>query len=80
MDSVPPKLVIGTAGTGVVTAGVICSTYFDAGDALHEAAAAAMKDHEIHIGISLGAGAAASHALGCDLSYEYVTINGEYTT
>jgi len=39
-----------------------------------------MKNAEIEIRITLGEGPGASRALGCDLSYEYVRINAEYTT
>jgi len=39
-----------------------------------------MRQPEIRISASLGAGPGSSRALGCDLSYEYVRINGEYTT
>jgi glutamate N-acetyltransferase/amino-acid N-acetyltransferase len=39
-----------------------------------------MKEPEIRIGVDLGSGGASSRAFGCDLSYEYVRINGEYTT
>ena len=30
--------------------------------------------------VRVGEGPAASRVLGCDLSYDYVRINGEYTT
>ncbi|MBO7728414.1 MAG: bifunctional ornithine acetyltransferase/N-acetylglutamate synthase, partial [Oscillospiraceae bacterium] len=30
--------------------------------------------------VSLGSGSAAATAWGCDLTYEYVKINGEYRT
>jgi glutamate N-acetyltransferase/amino-acid N-acetyltransferase len=62
----------------VVRAGVIPPTYF-AGD-LREAAALAMKEPEVRLRVRLGDGPGASVVLGCDLSYEYVRINGEYTT
>ena len=39
-----------------------------------------MKKPEIVVSISLGEGPGESRALGCDLSYDYVRINGEYTT
>ena len=39
-----------------------------------------MKEREIHIEVSIGSGPGTSRALGCDLSYDYVRINGEYTT
>lgn len=35
---------------------------------------------EVLIHVSLGLGAASATVWGCDLSYEYVRINGEYTT
>jgi len=47
---------------------------------IEEAARIAMKEPEIRIEVSIGSGPGASRALGCDLSYEYVRINGEYTT
>jgi glutamate N-acetyltransferase/amino-acid N-acetyltransferase len=61
----------------VIDAGHIARSYFDGG---HEAAQAEMKEPEIRIRVSLGAGPGASRAVGCDLSYDYVRINGEYTT
>ncbi len=44
------------------------------------ACAAAMKEREVVIRISLGDGPGQATAFGCDLGYEYVRINGEYTT
>ncbi len=76
----PSRVGVSIGDVAVVEGGVIPPNYFDQGDATHEAATAAMKEPEIRIGITLGAGVAASRALGCDLSYEYVKINGEYTT
>jgi glutamate N-acetyltransferase/amino-acid N-acetyltransferase len=76
----PAKVGIEIGGTIVVAAGVIPPDYFEEGGRRHEAAQAAMKEPEIRIAVDLGAGAAASRAIGCDLSYEYVRINGEYTT
>ncbi len=35
---------------------------------------------EIAVRVRLGDGPGSSRAYGCDLSYEYVRINGEYTT
>ncbi|HEX6843740.1 MAG TPA: bifunctional glutamate N-acetyltransferase/amino-acid acetyltransferase ArgJ [Actinomycetota bacterium] len=64
----------------VATGGVIPPAYFAADRALHDAAAQVMQGHEIPIRIRLGEGPGRSRALGCDLSYEYVRINGEYTT
>jgi len=54
--------------------------YLDETGDLHTAARAAMKEPEIRITVSLGAGSSASRAVGCDLSHDYVRINGEYTT
>ena len=51
-----------------------------AGAARTEQARAAMKEAEISVRVRLGDGPGASRAYGCDLSYEYVRINGEYTT
>jgi glutamate N-acetyltransferase / amino-acid N-acetyltransferase len=62
----------------VVADGTISPAYFRAGGA--GAARIEMHRPEIRIAIALGAGPCASRALGCDLSYEYVHINGEYTT
>ena len=45
-----------------------------------EAAAKVLHEKEIDILVSLGDGDAAAAAWGCDLTYEYVKINGEYRT
>ena len=74
-----PRLIdVWLGHTQVVAAGVIPVAYFD-GD-LHEHAAKQMTEPEIAIRVSLGPGPGNSRTLGCDLSYEYVRINGEYTT
>ena len=39
-----------------------------------------LTEHEIVIGVTLGDGEAASAAWGCDLTYDYVKINGDYRT
>src|SRR6185312_282603 len=39
-----------------------------------------LQEEEIAIRISLGLGIASSTVWGCDLSYGYVRINGEYTS
>ena len=65
--------------SALVEGGAIPAGYFE-DDTLSSAARVAMKEPEIHIEVSLGTVRAASRALGCDLSYEYVRINGEYTT
>lgn len=39
-----------------------------------------LKDDTIFISVSIGNGAGSGTAWGCDLSYDYVKINAEYTT
>jgi glutamate N-acetyltransferase / amino-acid N-acetyltransferase len=39
-----------------------------------------LHEADIRVSVSLGLGAAKATVWGCDLSYEYVRINGEYTT
>jgi glutamate N-acetyltransferase/amino-acid N-acetyltransferase len=39
-----------------------------------------LRNNEVTIRVSLGLGSASATVWGCDLSYEYVRINGEYTT
>jgi glutamate N-acetyltransferase/amino-acid N-acetyltransferase len=63
----------------VVRDGVIPLEYFDGGS-LAERAREAMDSPEIGIRVSIGDGAGRACTLGGDLSYEYVRINGEYTT
>jgi len=70
---------IAIGGVRLVEGGTIPAAYFD-DDALSSSARIAMKEPEIRIEVSIGNGPCASRALGCDLSYEYVRINGEYTT
>ena len=41
---------------------------------------AIMEAHDIAVRLDLGAGAAEARFLTCDLSYDYVKINAEYTT
>ena len=74
----PARVDVWLGDVRVVTAGVIAPEYFD-GD-LREAARTAMKEPEVRVRVRLGDGPGASRALGCDLSYEYVRINGEYST
>ena len=63
----------------LVFGGVIAPAYFE-DDELANGARVAMKEPEIAIRVTLGAGPGRSRAVGCDLSYGYVRINGEYTT
>ena len=70
----------GCGGVPVAVGGVIPPAYFEPASPLAEEAAAAMKEAEIAVRVRLGDGPGSSRAFGCDLSYEYVRINGEYTT
>jgi glutamate N-acetyltransferase/amino-acid N-acetyltransferase len=45
-----------------------------------EALAEAMKEPEVVIEVDLGGGPGSATVFGCDLTYEYVRINAEYTT
>lgn len=49
-------------------------------DFSEEAAKKILSEDEITISVSLGNGPGAATAWGCDLSYEYVRINGDYRT
>lgn len=49
-------------------------------DFSEEAAKKILSEDEITIAVSLGNGPGAATAWGCDLSYEYVRINGDYRT
>lgn len=76
----PSSLDVSVDGVAVATGGVIPPGYFEPASALAHEARAAMKEAEIQVRIRLGDGPGSSRAYGCDLSYEYVRINGEYTT
>jgi glutamate N-acetyltransferase/amino-acid N-acetyltransferase len=78
-DVDPSAVAIAIGGVEVVSAGVIPPGYF-CGDPVADLAKAAMAEPEIPIGVSVGAGPGRARTFGCDLSYEYVRINGEYTT
>lgn len=45
-----------------------------------EEAARVLKESEIQILVDLGCGSATAKAWGCDLTYDYVKINGDYRT
>ena len=62
----------------VVEAGSIPGAYFDSN--LRELAAIEMKEPVVRFEVRVGDGPGRARVLGCDLSYEYVRINGEYTT
>ena len=77
-DVDPARVDVWLGDAHVVAGGVIPPGYFD-GD-LRARAQLAMKERVVHIAVKLGDGPSRSRALGCDLSHEYVRINGEYTT
>jgi glutamate N-acetyltransferase/amino-acid N-acetyltransferase len=73
-----PQLVDAVIGdVPVIAGGEIAPEYLEAGV---EAARAAIAEHDVLIGVSIGNGPGESRALGVDLSYDYVKINAEYTT
>jgi glutamate N-acetyltransferase/amino-acid N-acetyltransferase len=39
-----------------------------------------MRGNEISISVALGAGAGRARLWTCDLSYDYVKVNADYTT
>lgn len=45
-----------------------------------EKAAQVLSEHDVTIYVNLNAGAAYTKAWGCDLTYDYVRINGDYRT
>jgi len=71
---VPERVVATLGGTPVIEAGRTPPGFDPA------ACREAMKEPEVVIRIGLGDGSGSATAFGCDLGYEYVRINGEYTT
>jgi glutamate N-acetyltransferase/amino-acid N-acetyltransferase len=59
----------------VIDGGRVLADY-DEGGRAHQV----MKEDEIHVTVGIGDGPGRARAIGCDLSYEYVKINAEYTT
>lgn len=51
-----------------------------AGPAARKRAARKLNAPEVEVAIDLGAGQASAHVWTCDLGYDYVKINAEYTT
>ena len=49
-------------------------------DFSEETAKEILLEDEIEILVNLNSGAAAATAWGCDLTYDYVRINGDYRT
>ena len=69
-----PRTIVKLGGVVVFRGGA------SAGPAARRRAAAALADDEVEIEVSLGAGRASARIWTCDLSYDYVRINAEYTT
>jgi glutamate N-acetyltransferase/amino-acid N-acetyltransferase len=76
----PRTLDVWIGDARVARAGVIPPAYFEDGSGLAAGASLAMSAPEISIRVELGDGSGRSRVLGCALSYDYVRINGEYTT
>ena len=43
-------------------------------------AAKVLAEHDILVKVDMGTGDASAKAWGCDLTYDYVKINGDYRT
>jgi glutamate N-acetyltransferase/amino-acid N-acetyltransferase len=70
---IPERVSISLAGHKVIAGGVVVT--FD-----EDACALALKDRDVVIEVDLGLGDEQATAFGCDLGYEYIRINAEYTT
>jgi glutamate N-acetyltransferase/amino-acid N-acetyltransferase len=68
------RAVVRLGGVTVFRAGA------SAGPAARSRAARKLQAPEVEVAIDLGAGRASAHVWTCDLSYDYVKINAEYTT
>jgi glutamate N-acetyltransferase / amino-acid N-acetyltransferase len=76
----PSRVDVAFGEVTVVSDGVIPPDYFGPGSSLAEDARTQMKGPEIAVTVRVGDGPGRARMFGCDLSYEYVRINGEYTT
>jgi glutamate N-acetyltransferase/amino-acid N-acetyltransferase len=76
----PTALDVAIGDGAVAVGGVIPPAYFEPASPLAERASAAMHEPEFAVRVRLGDGPGVSRAYGCDLSHEYVRINGECTT
>ncbi|MGH2684124.1 MAG: bifunctional glutamate N-acetyltransferase/amino-acid acetyltransferase ArgJ [Actinomycetota bacterium] len=68
----PAALNVSLGAVPVVDGGVVLP--------VDERVRSALKEAEVVIRLDLGAGSASATAFGCDLGYEYVRINAEYST
>ncbi len=78
-DVDPSKLDVWFGDVALAVGGAIPSVYFE-DPSLRAAAKDAMAAREVPIRIRVGDGPGHARILGSDLSYDYVRINGEYTT
>ena len=69
----PEKTTLSIGGVQIVEAGL--GAKFDVKELR-----SAMAEREIKVVINLGVGSATATVYTCDMSYEYIKINGEYTT
>ncbi len=69
----PEKTTLSIGGVQIVEAGL--GAKFDEKELRR-----AMAEREIKVAINLGVGNVATTVYTCDMSYEYIKINGEYTT
>jgi glutamate N-acetyltransferase/amino-acid N-acetyltransferase len=76
----PAELDVRIGEALVAGGGVIPPAYFDPASGLADLARRQMKGPEIGLHVRVGRGRAGARVLGCDLSYDYVRINGEYTS
>jgi glutamate N-acetyltransferase/amino-acid N-acetyltransferase len=76
----PGRIDVAFGSVIVASGGVIPPAYFAPGATLAEDARGQMKGAEIVLTVSVGDGPGTARIFGCDLSYDYVRINGEYTT
>jgi glutamate N-acetyltransferase/amino-acid N-acetyltransferase len=79
VDIAASLLDVWIGATQLVHRGVIPPAYFET-DGLRASARRTMSAPEYVIRVRAGEGDGRSKVLGCDLSYDYVRINGEYTT
>jgi glutamate N-acetyltransferase/amino-acid N-acetyltransferase len=76
----PAELEVRIGGVVVASRGVIPPAYFDPASGIEDLARRQMEGPEIGLHVRVGQGPARARVFGCDLSYDYVRINGEYTT
>jgi glutamate N-acetyltransferase/amino-acid N-acetyltransferase len=75
------RIALDLARTEVVLCGVpVFSRGASTGPAARKAAGKRMRGNEISISVALGAGNGRARLWTCDLSYDYVKVNADYTT